>query len=257
MFARWPLQQVVLFPCLVQGAEAPTQIAEMVRAANRCHANGDCLDLLIVARGGGSIEDLWAFNDERVAMAIYESEVPVVTGIGHETDFTIADFVADMRASTPSAAAAMTTPDQHEIRPQLANAVSWMTEQVAGIVIEERRHLQGMEQRRIRLHPQRMLDQRRQHLDEREQRLHLTLRRRLDRLHDRTHAGSQQLQALNPQRVLARGYSIVQRNDGQVVTSPHGLSPQEQLRVRAAGGSYAVTVSEQARANGKRADQAG
>jgi exodeoxyribonuclease VII large subunit len=243
--ARWPLLQIVLFPCLVQGGEAPGQIAEMVRAANRLHANGMALDLLIVARGGGSIEDLWAFNDERVAYAIYESQLPVVTGIGHETDFTIADFVADVRAPTPSAAAAMVTPDQSETRARLVSAVGWMAEQVENLVDGERRQMRVVEQRLARLHPQRMLDQRRQQLDDRERRLHLTNRRRLDRLSDRVNAANQQLQALNPLRVLARGYSIVQHGDQRVVTGPHELVPNERLHVRATRGSYHVIVAEQ------------
>lgn len=241
--ARWPLLEVVLFPCLVQGSEAPAQIAEMIRCANRYHANHTPLDLLIVARGGGSIEDLWAFNDEQVAYAIFESELPVVTGIGHEVDFTIADFVADVRAPTPSAAAAIVCPDQQEVRMRLANAVNWMAEVVQSKVIGERRQLLGMQQRLIRLHPQRMLDLRRQQLDERERRLNWVARRRLDRLHERVESAGQQLEALNPLRVLARGYSVVQHSDGRVVHGPAELAPHEPLRVRAAGGSYEVTVT--------------
>lgn len=241
--ARWPLLQVVLFPCLVQGSEAPLQIAEMVRAANRFHANSDPLDLVLVARGGGSIEDLWAFNDEQVAYAIFESEVPVITGIGHETDFTIADFVADVRAPTPSAAAAIVTPDQNEVRAQFANAVSWMGEQVDTLIEGERRQMRSMEQRLSRVHPQRALDLRRQQLDERERRMHMGVQRRLDRLHDRVVAAGQQLQALHPLRVLARGYSIVQHEDGRVVSDPAELTPNERLNVHASQGAYAVTVA--------------
>lgn len=203
MTARWPLQEVVIFPCLVQGAEAPGQIAEMIRTANEFHAHQSPLDLIIVARGGGSIEDLWAFNDERVAYAIFESALPVVTGIGHEVDFTIADFVADVRAPTPSAAAAIVTPDQAEVRMRLQAALGWMAEEVGGVVMAEQRHLLTMQHRLVRLHPRRMLDVRRQQLDERERRLHWSARRRMDRLHDRTHAVQQQLTALNPLRVMA------------------------------------------------------
>ncbi len=245
--ARWPLLDIVVFPCLVQGSEAPGQIAEMVRTANHYHASVAPLDVLIVARGGGSIEDLWAFNDERVAYAIFESEVPVVTGVGHETDFTIADFVADVRAPTPSAAAAMVTPDRNEIRARLFDAVSWMGEQVEILVVGERRQLRAAVQRLSLLHPQRMLDQRRQQLDERERRMHWTVQRRLDRLHDRTEAASRRLEALNPRQVLARGYSIVQQEGGSVVTNPAALSPKERLLVRAAGGDYRVVADVDAR----------
>ena len=240
--ARWPLLEVVLFPCLVQGSEAPGQIAEMIRTANRYHADKMPLDLLIVARGGGSIEDLWAFNDERVAYAIFESALPVVTGIGHEVDFTIADFVADVRAPTPSAAAAMVTPDQNEIRMRLSSTLGWMADELESLVSGERRQMSGVAQRLARLHPQRMLDQRRQQLDERERRLHFTARRRLDRLQDRVSAANLHLVALNPTRVLARGYSIVQHEDGRVVTGPAEVLPSERLQVTAAGGGYEVVV---------------
>jgi len=241
--ARWPLQGIILFPCLVQGSEAPLQIAEMIRNANQFHANQMPLDLLIVARGGGSIEDLWAFNDERVAFAIYASDVPVVAGIGHDVDFTIADFVADVRAPTPSAAAAMVTPEQGEVRMRLAGASAWMAEELQSIVSGERRQMLSVQQRLAHLHPRRLMDLRRQQLDERERRLEWTTRRRLDRLHDRIEFVTQQLGALNPHRVLARGYSIVQHDDGRVVSDPKELTPQEQLHVRAAGGSYDVRVA--------------
>jgi exodeoxyribonuclease VII large subunit len=242
--ARWPLLDVILFPCLVQGGEAPGQIAEMIRNAGRFHTEQTPLDLIIVARGGGSIEDLWAFNDERVAYAIFECAIPVVTGIGHEVDFTIADFVADVRAPTPSAAAAIVTPDRNEIRMRLVNAVAWMAEQVEDTVTGERRQMIGFQHRLLRLHPQRTLDQSRQQLDERERRLHWGARRKLDRLHDRMEASGQQLEALNPSRVLARGYSIVQHNDGRVVSGAQDVTPQERLRVRAAHDSYDVIVAD-------------
>jgi exodeoxyribonuclease VII large subunit len=242
IYARWPLLDVILFPCLVQGSEAPLQIAEMVRSANRFSAKEEPLDLLVVARGGGSIEDLWAFNDERVAYAIFESELPIVTGIGHEVDFTIADFVADVRAPTPSAAAAIVTPDQYEVRVRLASTVEWMADQAEQMVDGERRQMRAIEQQLSRLHPQRMLDLRRQRLDERERRLHWMANRRMDRFHERIGAAQQQLEALNPQRVLARGYSIVQHSSGHVVYGPADVTVHDRLQVRAAGGGYDVTV---------------
>ena len=124
----------------------------------------------------------------------------------------------------------------------------WMGDQAESLIIGERRQLRGVEQRLARLHPQRMLDQRRQQLDERERRLHWTARRRLDRLHDRAEAATYRLEALNPLQVLARGYSIVQHSDGRVVTSPVQLSPHERLHVRAAGGDYRVIADA---SNGK------
>ncbi len=116
---RWPLVDVILFPTLVQGAEAPTQIERAIEAANHYHVAVAPIDTLILARGGGSIEDLWAFNDERVAYAVADSMLPVVVGVGHETDFTIADFVADYRAPTPTAAAVASVPDREDVLTQL------------------------------------------------------------------------------------------------------------------------------------------
>jgi exodeoxyribonuclease VII large subunit len=214
----------------------------MIRIANQFHRNQMALDLLIVARGGGSIEDLWAFNDEKVAYAIFESELPVITGIGHEVDFTIADFVADVRAPTPSAAAAMVTPDQNDVKVQLASAGAWLADELYDLIDKERRQTLALEQRLARLHPQRLLDLRRQQLDEREHRLEWTTRRHLDRLRDRVESATQQLEALNPQRVLGRGYSIVQRLDGGIVTGPQELAHFERLHVRAAAGGYEVEV---------------
>ena len=244
MAARWPLAEVVVFPTLVQGSEAAGQIAEMIRTANRYSATVAPLDVLIVARGGGSIEDLWAFNDERVAYALATSELPTVAGIGHETDFTIADFVADLRAPTPSAAAAAVTPDRAEQRERLIAHVGWMAGRVGTLIQAERRQLRGALRQMTRLHPARLLDVRRQQLDDRARRLQWTARRRLDRLHDHAAAAAQRLEALSPTRVLQRGYSIVARAAGTVVTGPAGLGVGEPLRVRGAGGSYGVKVVE-------------
>lgn len=241
--ARWPLAQVVVFPTLVQGSEAPAQIVAALQTANRYSEAGSTLDVLILARGGGSIEDLWAFNDERVAQAIAESSLPVVTGIGHETDFTIADFVADLRAPTPSAAAAAVTADRSEVGAQLAAVIQRLNQQALRRIADERMDLRQHQQRLLRVHPQRQLDLRRQQLDDRQRRLQQTMRSRLDRSADRRAAASLRLDALNPRRVLERGYSIVQTEDGRVVTTPATLFGGDTLRVQSAGGEYRVTVT--------------
>lgn len=240
---RWPLVEVVVFPTLVQGSDAPAQIATMLETANRYHANVAPLEVILLARGGGSIEDLWAFNDERVAYALAASAVPTVCGVGHETDVTIADFVADLRAPTPSAAAAAITPDREEIRARMVEEWIWLASQAQERLRGEARTLHTLVSRLTRLHPQRMLDQRRQQLDDRERRLHWSVRRRLDRLQDRRAGAGLRLAALNPEAVLARGYSIVQREEGQVVYGPAGLTVGQPLRVRGARGAYQVRVS--------------
>lgn len=240
--ARWPLVDVVVFPTLVQGSEAPGQIADMVRTANRYATDVEPLDVLIVARGGGSIEDLWAFNDERVAYAVAESTLPVIAGVGHETDFTIVDFVADVRAPTPSAAAAAVVPDRNEALARLLAYQQWVASDAAQLLGQYRRQLREATNRLGRLHPQRQLDLQRQRLEDRIARLHGGMARRMERSRDRADAAQQKLDALNPTRVLGRGYSIVQRADGNVVRGPVGLSVGERLSVSAADGSYGVTV---------------
>lgn len=241
--ARWPLVEVIIFPTLVQGADAPPRIVAAIEAANRYHDAVAPLDTLIVARGGGSIEDLWAFNDERVAYATAASAIPTISGVGHETDFTIVDFVADLRAPTPSAAAAAAVPARDEVRGQIAASRQMLLQRATQHLRHAHRALTQSEARLQRIHPQRQLDQQRQRLDERERRLHLTADRALIQRRARRLAATQRLEALNPLRVLGRGYSIVQREDGAVITAPEMVVAGERLTVRSAGGEYGVAVA--------------
>ncbi len=238
--ARWPLVDVVVFPTLVQGGEAPAQIEAALAAANRYHLEVEAIDTLILARGGGSIEDLWAFNELQVAYAIAHSHLPVVTGIGHETDFTIADFVADLRAPTPSAAAAAVVPDRQEVWATLVNRRRHLDQRVHRALARWRDQTERARLRLLRLHPSRQLDRQRQALDDRERRLHNAIWNRLRQLAERNHAAYQRLEALSPQRVLQRGYSIVHRQAGQVVTDPATVPVGELLTVLAARGDYQV-----------------
>ena len=239
---RWPLLQVVLFPTLVQGSEAPAQIVAALRTANHYSATVARLDTLLLARGGGSIEDLWAFNDERVAYAIFESACPIVTGVGHETDFTIADFVADVRSPTPSAAAAAIAPDRADARDQLANRRDWLARRMDQQLQYEAQRLTHHKLRLQRIAPVRQLDLRRQQLDHRLWRLTNTMQRKLERWQERTKLASTRLAALSPTDVLRRGYSIVQRSDGTIITAPPLASHNELLTVHSAGGVYHVRI---------------
>ena len=241
---RWPLVQIILFPTLVQGSEAPAQIVASLRTANIYSATVQPLDTLIVARGGGSIEDLWAFNDERVAYAIYESACPVVTGVGHETDFTIADFVADLRAPTPSAAAAAATPDRAEALARLADQRQWLARRIQQQVQQEQQQLMHQQLRLQRISPSRQLDLRRQRLDTRLWHLGNIIHRKLERWQDRTTLAQARLHALSPFNVLRRGYSIVQREDQTVITSPTMTQQDEILTIHTAEGAYRVRVVE-------------
>ncbi|MFN8444626.1 MAG: exodeoxyribonuclease VII large subunit [Caldilineaceae bacterium] len=238
--ARWPLVEVIVFSTLVQGAEAPAQIVNAIKTANQYSQACEPLDVLIVARGGGSIEDLWAFNDPKVAYAIAQSELPIVCGVGHETDFTIADFVADLRAPTPSAAAAAVVPDRNDRFAQLAAVTEQLSNRALQRLEDERWQLQQAQNRLGRLHPQRQIDQQRQRLDDRQRRLELAIRTRLDRATASLTAANVWLNALNPTNVLKRGYSIIQTEAGTVVTRPDQAAAGDRLQVRSAGGEYQV-----------------
>jgi len=238
--ARWPLVEVVLFPTLVQGGEAPAQIEGALASANYYDAAIEPLDAIILARGGGSIEDLWAFNEERVAYAVANSVVPVVCGVGHETDFTIADFVADLRAPTPTAAAAAVTPDGAEVVEQLADTRRWFADQGRARLEAEHARVGQLTHRLQRVHPQRRLDLQRQMLDDRQVRLHASMRHTLAHRRAAVLSARQQLSALNPTGVLQRGYSIVRNAQGVVITAPAQVEVAESLWVRAAGGEYGV-----------------
>lgn len=242
--SRWPLVEVVLFSTLVQGAEAPAQLVAALATVNEYARTVAPIDTLILARGGGSIEDLWAFNSEPLAYAIAQSPIPVITGIGHETDFTIADFVADLRAPTPSAAAAAAVPDRTEVAAQLAGLQRRLLDDVGALLAAGRADVAQALQRVVRFDPRRQIDLRRQRLEDRSVRLDLAIRRKLDRLAAHSQAAQQRLAALGPMGVLQRGYSIVQKEDGAVVSDPAQTTAGERLHIRSAGGVYTATVED-------------
>ena len=274
---RWPLVETVLFPTQVQGTEAPGQIANALAAANRFTGyatsfqgyadakfaelpllsldnrsespvseagpggpEDGVLDTILLVRGGGSIEDLWAFNEEQVAYAIAGSGTPIVTGIGHETDFTIADFVADLRAPTPTAAAVAATPDRWEMLEGVRQTQAWLLRSGAGAVAERRAQWQELRRRLERDAPQRQIDLARQRLDDAEDRFRRAMVGELGRRQAQLVSGEARLGGLNPASVLSRGYSIVQRADGAVVSAPEQTTAGERLLVRSAGGEYPV-----------------
>ncbi len=197
---RFPAIPVVLYPVPVQGADAPEQIAEMIRLADR-RADSD---LLILARGGGSIEDLMAFNDEQVARAIYQARLPIVSAIGHEIDFTIADFVADRRAATPSAAAEMVSPDQEEVARTLDTLENRLGLQMGNRVEQLSLRLETLRQRLLRCHPGSRLLQQQQRLDELEQRLTQGVRNQQRRIREYIFTLNARIQAHTPVHRLGR-----------------------------------------------------
>ena len=222
---RWPMAQVVLLPVRVQGVEAPPEIVGAIRYANEFKV----ADVIITGRGGGSIEDLWAFNDERVARAIYASELPVISAVGHEPDVTISDYVADARASTPSNAAEIVVPDQRDIRDALD---SFRIRQDQAL----RKKLEAYQSKRVMTDPVAHIDNRRISLDHARDRLVSAEERNLAAARQRFVALAAALDAMSPLRVLARGYAIAEDSQGQAIKSIKSLSPGDAVTVELCDG---------------------
>jgi len=242
---RYPLVEVLLAPTLVQGAEAPPQIVAAIQALSA----RDDVDLLILARGGGSLEDLWAFNDERVARAIVACRCPVLSGVGHETDFTIADFCADVRAPTPSAAAELATPDQVELRAALAGSSARLTSEMRGQIGALRNRLDGQRRALRHLSPQARLRSARQRVDDLLAAAAARTRHGLALRRARLAGLTARLEALSPLATLERGYAIVRQVEtGQVVDSVEKVSPGDRLAIRVADGTFGARAQKMAAA---------
>jgi exodeoxyribonuclease VII large subunit len=240
LYRRWPLVSVLVAPTLVQGRDAPPQI---VRAIEWLDGRND-IDTIIVARGGGSIEDLWAFNDEGVARAIFAARLPVITGVGHETDFTIADFVADLRAPTPSAAAELAVPDMVEVGGVLRGLENALTAEMVAIMGDKRRAVEMLTRSMGHLSPGKALDNNRQRVDILMERLERTMERRVDYLRTRIEIIQARLTAVSPLGTLARGYAIVRHGDGRVVRRVEEVVSGETLQVMVTDGEFEVVVGE-------------
>ena len=236
---RYPLGHVILSPTSVQGTRAPAQI---VAALSALYARQE-IEVVILARGGGSLEDLWAFNDERVARAIYASPVPVVTGVGHETDYTIADFVADARAPTPSAAAELVAPDQGALWNQLMIYQSRLVQLARERCVALRAESEDLRQALLYVSPERVLTQHRQRLDDQVQRMVTQTRHRLALLRVQLEGQASQLTSLSPTRSLERGYAIVRRaDDGSVVRRLDQVSTDDRVSVQVSDGAFGARV---------------
>ena len=239
---RYPLVEVILAPTMVQGNEAPSQIVQAIRALNE-HAD---VDLIIVTRGGGSLEDLWAFNDMEVARAIAVSRVPVVSGVGHETDFTIADFVADVRAPTPSAAAEISVPDMRELQEGVRWQRDRLVQGMRSIVADWRVILREDSLLLQRYSPLAKVTHYRQRVDELWQTATLHMEHRLNMNRERLTGLRQQLDNLSPSRTLERGYAIVQRSDdGEVVRSICQARTGDRIDIRVHDGEFHANVDRE------------
>jgi len=235
---RWPLAEVILSPTLVQGEQAPAQIVAALESLYR----GADADLIVLGRGGGSIEDLWAFNDEQVARVVYRSPVPVVTGVGHETDYTIADLVADVRAPTPSAAAELAVPDQAELKMWIAGSVTATTEAALTRIRETRMAVDHVRRAFERLTPMARLVQDRQRVDGLQQRIERASLHRLTLLRERASGLAVRLAGLDPEATLRRGYAIARTARGAIVRSTSQVASGDRVTIRVADGSFGARV---------------
>jgi len=240
---RYPLTEVRLLPVRVQGVEAPGEIAAAIRYANY----HKLADLLIVGRGGGSIEDLWAFNDELVAHAIYESEIPVISAVGHEPDVTISDYVADLRAATPSNGAELAVPDQDALRQNLDSIESAMVASLNRQLKGARQHLKMLSSSPALQSPTGYLDQRRKSLEMLQTRLVSAQSRNVEKKRRQFVGAVSKIDALSPLKVLTRGYALVRTDSGEVLKSVHQVQSGDRITVNLSNGriNAAVTNKEE------------
>jgi exodeoxyribonuclease VII large subunit len=234
---RWPHAELVLAPAMVQGQEAAASICRALECLGRL----EDIAVVIVARGGGSLEDLWAFNEETVARAIVACAIPVISAVGHETDFTIADFVADLRAPTPSAAAELVAPSIDDDQLLLNELTARLTDVAQARVSDERQRLDSLRRQLAFQAPLAQVRRGRQQLDDIDAALRFRVQTRLSADSRRVQSAQRQLALLDPVGTLQRGYAIVRRSgDGRVVTSPQQVVAEELLDVQLAGGHLPV-----------------
>lgn len=237
---RYPLTKVILLPVRVQGAEAPAEIAAAIGYANHYRL----ADLLIVGRGGGSIEDLWAFNEEVVAHAIYQSQIPVISAVGHEPDVTISDFVADLRAATPSNAAELAVPDQDVLRQSLDGMAGAMATAMERQIKAAQQHLKVLSESPALKSPEGYFQQRRTALQMLENRLTNAQAQQLSRKEKNYAELTAKLDALSPLKVLGRGYAMAQTQTQRVLRSVADLSVGDTVKVTLADGTFSASVQD-------------
>lgn len=236
---RWPLTEVLVVPVRVQGEGAAEEIAAAIHQVN----NRDDIDLIITGRGGGSREDLWAFNEEPVAWAIALSNIPVISAVGHEPDVTISDYVADLRASTPSNAAELAVPDQQQERQRLEGLTLRLRQAMEVQLAQDRKELTRLEQSRVLRNPVAVVDDQRMRLDGVQRRLAMALERTLRRGRVELAGLAGRVDAMSPLKVLSRGYAIA-KAEGRAVTTVEQVQPGQTMDVLVADGVYHCRVEE-------------
>jgi exodeoxyribonuclease VII large subunit len=236
---RYPLAEVILAPSAVQGIEAPFEIVNALRMLNQSRLP----DVIILARGGGSLEDLWAFNDERVVRAIRASNIPVIAGVGHETDFTLADFAADVRAPTPTGAAVAATPDAADLKAYLSGGRQHLLSAFEAAVDRRRYDLKDQERRLLRSSPLRRIQDRRQRLDELDVDMQRAFTHTLQLQRSALQGLKLRLHSLDPRAVMRRGYAIVRRlDDGSVVDRISKVEPGLPIDITVSDGHVVARV---------------
>ena len=235
---RYPCAEMLLFPAAVQGDGAVEQLI----AGLLFFQNYDLADVIIIGRGGGSAEDLWAFNDETLARTVADCTIPVISAVGHEVDFTICDFVADLRAPTPSAAAELAVPDRSELVGNFLSAGYRLEHLISQKLAGDRRYLEQLAASRSLARPELLLDPVRMRLSDLENRLSGTVQIGIERKKNSLSKASASLDALSPLRVLSRGYAAVGKN-GKVVTSAKAIRTGDELNIRFADGTVNATVT--------------
>ena len=237
---RFPFAKLVLYPALVQGKDAPPSLIEGMKYFNRTHS----VDVIIIGRGGGSIEDLWAFNDEELARTVAASEIPVISAVGHETDFTICDFVADKRAPTPSAAAELAVPDTAELKRKISNIVSREADVLSSHIKYRRERLETLSKNRVLTNPMAFVEDKRMALESAFDRIVRAETTSVQIKKSSLAADAGKLSALNPLAVLSRGYSAVYKDGGGLVRSVDDVKTGDKVEFRTIGGSALCTVDE-------------
>lgn len=237
---RHPGIPILLLPAQVQGDEAPGQIVRGIQLLDRSGR----VDVIIIGRGGGSIEELWAFNDERVVRAVAAATTPIVSAVGHQTDFTLSDFAADLRAATPSQASEIVFPELNDLFRRLQSAQHRLNQALKHRVIQRRLRLERCLSSRLFRRPQELLRERMQTLDHYQERLSAAIKMLVERKDQRWRMADEKLNMLNPMKVLQRGYSVVRRPDGELVCNVSTVRPGDELEVWLREGELGVVVTE-------------
>ncbi len=236
---RWPIAEIQLIPCTVQGEFAEGQLCRAVRFANKL----DDIDVIIIGRGGGSIEDLWAFNSEKLARVIFDSKAPVISAVGHETDFTICDFVSDLRAPTPSAAAELATPDIKEVLGTLASTLEYMRDKTETIINSKYQQLDLLSLNKIFKFPQTLWSGYKQELEKLSAEMkHLIYTKKQSEMSSLSELYGK-LETLNPLNTLLRGYSIISK-DGKFIADADMLSVGDSIEIKMHDGDVTAKVCE-------------